>query len=97
RPDGSRGLGAAGPRPPAPAAPAFDAAGASIRRRGAATTVAVPLPAFAVQIDSTWYDLQDMGSLGHRIEVGSDGRVHVTWQDDFCELSGVCAPNLPAP
>jgi hypothetical protein len=50
-----------------------------------------------VQIDSTWYDLQDMGSLGHRIEVGPDGRVHVTWEDDFCELGGGCPPNLSAP
>jgi len=96
-PEGRLILGPEGPRPPAPAAPAFDAAGASIRRRGAFPTVAVPLPTGAVQIDSTYYDLQDMGSLGHRIEVGSDGRVHVTWQDDFCELNGVCPPNLSAP
>src|SRR5262249_19029538 len=54
--------------------------------RRATALFAVPLPEGAVQIDSTWYDLQDMGSLGHRIEVGADGRVHVTWQDDFCEL-----------
>lgn len=59
--------------------------------------LAVGLPAGAVQIDSTYYDLQDMGSLGHHIEVGADGRVHITWQDDFCELSGVCPPNLGAP
>lgn len=57
----------------------------------------VGLPAGAVQLDSVWYDLQDMGSLGHRIEVGSDGRVHVTWQDEFCELGGGCPPNLNAP
>jgi hypothetical protein len=50
-----------------------------------------------VQIDSTWYDLQDMGSLGHRVEFGPDGRVHVTWQDEFCELGGGCPPNLSAP
>ena len=57
----------------------------------------VGLPAGAVQLDSVWYDLQDMGSLGHRIEVGSDGRVHVAWQDEFCELGGGCPPNLNAP
>jgi hypothetical protein len=57
----------------------------------------VPLPLHAVQIDSTWYDLQDMGSLGHRIEWGTDGRIHVTWQDDFCGLGGGCPPNLTAP
>jgi hypothetical protein len=50
-----------------------------------------------VQLDSTWYDLQDMGSLGHRVEVGADGRVHATWQDDFCEIAGPCPPNLTAP
>ena len=61
------------------------------------TAAAVPLPAGAVQLDSTWYDLQDMGSLGHRVEVGTDGRVHVTWQDEFCELGGGCPPNLNAP
>jgi hypothetical protein len=63
----------------------------------ATTALNVPLPAGAVQLDSTWYDLQDMGSLGHRIEVGTDGRVHVTWQDEFCELGGGCPPNLAAP
>lgn len=56
-----------------------------------------PLPTGAVQLDSTWYDLQDMGSLGRRIEVGADGRVHATWQDEFCELGGGCPPNLAAP
>ena len=61
------------------------------------TVINVPLPTGATQIDSTWYDLQDMGSLGHRIEVGADGRVHVTWQDEFCELGGGCPPNLAAP
>ncbi len=58
---------------------------------------AVGLPAGAVQIDSTWYDLQDMGSYGHHIEVGGDGRVHMSWQDEFCELGGGCPPNLNAP
>ena len=57
----------------------------------------VPLPNGAVQIDSTTYDLQDMGSLGTRIVVGADKRVHLTWQDDFCELGGGCPPNLNAP
>lgn len=66
---------------------------------GSATTSVLPepLPAGAEAVDSTWYDLQDMGSLGHHIEVGPDGRVHVTWQDEFCELGGGCPPNLAAP
>ncbi|HEX5633810.1 MAG TPA: hypothetical protein VFX50_11315, partial [Gemmatimonadales bacterium] len=63
----------------------------------AAAAVNVPLPAGAEQVDATWYDLQDMGSMGHHIEVGADGRVHVTWQDEFCELGGGCPPNLAAP
>jgi len=64
----------------------------------AAQAVDVPLPAGAVAIDSTYYDLQDMGSLGSRIVVGADGRVHVTWQDDFCELDpNGCPPNLNLP
>jgi hypothetical protein len=94
-PEGRAILGPDGPRPPAPAASTVGAAGGFARRATAA--FAVPLPAGAVQIDSTWYDLQDMGSLGHRIEVGADGRVHVTWQDEFCELGGGCPPNLNAP
>jgi hypothetical protein len=56
----------------------------------------VPLPAGAVPLDSTWYDLQDMGSLGNRIVVGADDRVHVVYQKDFCELGGGCPPNLSA-
>src|SRR5262249_58108493 len=88
--------GPEGPRPPAPAASAVGAAGVSIKPH-AAPAVAVPLPAGAVQIDSAWYDLQDMGSLGHRIEVGADGRVHVTWQDDFWHLGRGSPPNRPAP
>ena len=63
----------------------------------AAMAVGVPLPVGAEAVDSTWYDLQDMGSLGHRIEVGPDGRVHIAWQDEFCELGGGCPPNLAAP
>jgi hypothetical protein len=63
-----------------------------------ATTVLVPLPSGAVLLDSTYYDLQDMGSLGTRIVVGPDGRVHVTWQDDLCEIApGGCPPNLALP
>src|SRR5580765_451279 len=57
----------------------------------------VPVATGAVLIDSTYYDLQDMGSIGHRIAVGSDGRVHITWQDEFCELGGGCPPDLAAP
>ncbi len=67
------------------------------RQPATSFAVNVGLPAGAVQLDSTWYDLQDMGSLGRHIEVGADGRVHVTWQDDFCELGGGCPPNLAAP
>ena len=60
--------------------------------------VPVPLPAGAVQIDSTYYDLQDMGSLGQRIIVGQDGRVHVAWQDDHCNFApSGCPPNPSAP
>ena len=66
-------------------------------RRPATPMVNVGLPAGAIQVDSTWYDLQDMGSLGRRIQIGVDGRVHITWQDDFCELGGGCPPNLSAP
>ncbi len=66
---------------------------------GGQTIHAMPvgLPAGAVAIDSTYYDLQDMGSMGHHIEVGADGRVHLTWQDDFCDLAGLCPPNLGLP
>ena len=63
-----------------------------------ATAQPAPLPAGAVALDSTWYDLQDMGSLGTRIVVAADGRVHVTWQDDFCEMDpNGCPPNLNLP
>ena len=57
----------------------------------------VPMAAGAVVLDSTWYDLQDMGSLGTRVVVGDDGRVHVSYLKDFCELGGGCPPNLNAP
>jgi hypothetical protein len=63
-----------------------------------ATTVVVPLPAGAVAIDSVWYDLQDMGSLGTRLVCTADGKVHTTYQKDFCELAaGGCPPNLSLP
>lgn len=77
--------------------PAAALLNASANGANATTVLNVGLPAGAVQIDSTYYDLQDMGSMGHHVEVGPDGRVHITWQDDFCELSGVCPPNLNAP
>src|SRR5262245_39951372 len=58
----------------------------------------VPLPSGAVQLDSTTYDLQDMGTLGTRIVVTPSGMVHVVWQDDFCELdANGCPPNLNLP
>ena len=58
----------------------------------------VPLPVGAIQLDSTYYDLQDIASLATRVAVGSDGRVHVTWQDDNCNVSPTgCPPNLAAP
>lgn len=64
----------------------------------AAQAVNAPLAAGAVQLDSTWYDIQDMASLGNRIVIGADGRVHVTWEDDFCnfDVNG-CPPNLNLP
>ena len=95
-PEGRLIVGPDGPRPPAPAAPDAGAAGGSSARR-AQVIVDVPLPKWAELIDTTWYDLQDMGSLGHRVELAADGRLHVTWQDDFCELGGGCPPNLSAP
>jgi hypothetical protein len=60
--------------------------------------VNVPLPIGAIQLDSTYYDLQDIASLATRVAVGADGRVHVTWQDDNCNVSPTgCPPNLSAP
>ena len=76
------------------------ASGAAPAGASAVQAVPVPLPAGAVQLDSIWYDLQDMGSLGTRIVIASDGTVHVTWQDEFCELDpNGCPPNqgLPQP
>lgn len=64
----------------------------------AVQAVNVPLAAGAVQLDSVWYDLQDMGSLGTRIVIAADGTVHLVWQDDFCELApGGCPPNQGQP
>jgi hypothetical protein len=90
-PDGRVVRDASGART-APEAPKGDRASTP-----AAVAVDVPLPAGAELVGTTWYDLQDMGSLGRRIEVGADGRVHVTWEDEFCELGGGCPPNLAAP
>lgn len=66
-------------------------------RTSASTAVNVGLAPGAVQVDSVWYDLQDMGSMGQHVVVGPDGRVHVSWQDEFCELNGLCPPNLSLP
>jgi hypothetical protein len=79
--------------PDAGRAVAERARGAAPAGAAAVQAVPVPLPAGAVQLDSVWYDLQDMGSLGTRIAVAPDGRVHVVWQDEFCELAGLCPPN----
>jgi hypothetical protein len=38
-----------------------------------------------------------MGSVGNRIVIGADGRVHLTYQKDFCEIGGGCPPNLNLP
>ncbi|MEQ1833969.1 MAG: hypothetical protein ABL977_13015 [Candidatus Eisenbacteria bacterium] len=89
-PEGRLVLGPDGPRSVAPVM-------RSAQGTNATTFVNVPLPVGAEAVDATWYDLQDMGSMGHHIEVGTDGRVHLTWQDDFCELGGGCPPNLAAP
>ena len=89
-PEGRLVLGLEGPR-------SLPAEARGAQSANATTFVNVPLPTGAEQVDATWYDLQDMGSMGHHIEVGTDGRVHITWQDDFCELGGGCPPNLLAP
>ena len=76
---------------------AFTEAGASTGSAAAPASVSavpVPLPSGAVQIDSTYYDLQDLGSLGTRLVITVDGKVHAAWEDDFCNLaSGGCPPN----
>ncbi len=59
--------------------------------------VPVPLASGAIAVDSTYYDLQDMGSLGQRIVVDAANQVHIAWEDEFCELGGGCPPNLSAP
>ena len=51
-------------------------------------------------VDSTYYDLQDMGGLGKRIVVTPEGDVHVTYQNGFCYLApNGCPPdpNDPIP
>lgn len=64
------------------------------RSAAVAILLPAPLPAGAVQLDSTRYDLQDLGSLGTRLAIGPDGRIHATWEDDFCELdSHGCPPD----
>lgn len=66
-------------------------------RASATAFVPVALPAGAIQLDSTYYDLQDLGSLGIRVVAAADGRVHVTWEDDLCDLDpGGCPPNVNA-
>jgi hypothetical protein len=77
---------------------AAQAAGARLAAPATAQAVNAPLAAGAVQLDSTWYDIQDMASLGARVVFGGDGRVHVTWEDDFCnfDVNG-CPPNLNLP
>jgi hypothetical protein len=82
----------------APATPPATATRLRVTAPAATQAVPAPLAAGAVALDSTWYDIQDMGSLGPRIVVGADGRVHVTWQDDFCEFdANGCPPNLNLP
>jgi hypothetical protein len=75
-------------------------AGARVAPLGAqsAQFVPSPLPAGATLLDSTWYDLQDFGSLGKRIVCTPDGAVHVTYEKDFCELSPFgCPPDRTKP
>jgi hypothetical protein len=64
----------------------------------AAGFVPSPLPANATLLDSTWYDLQDMGSLGTRIVCGPDGAIHLSYEKDFCELDPAgCPPDRTRP
>ncbi len=58
----------------------------------AALFVNVPLPAGATLLDSTWYDLQDFGSLGTRVVVLPAGDVHVAYEKDFCEMDVAGCP-----
>jgi hypothetical protein len=79
-------------------APAMAEGPAAVQGIQSVQVVGVPLPTGAIQIDSTYYDLQDIASLATRVAVGADGRVHVTWQDDHCNVSpNGCPPNLSAP
>jgi len=92
------GLAANVAAPEAAQRPAAEPEGAQPASAQAVQVVGVPLPVGAIQLDSTYYDLQDIASLATRVAVGADGRVHVTWQDDNCNVSPTgCPPNLSAP
>jgi len=81
---------------PRVAAPARETSALPVRA-AAVDAFPVGLPAGAIQLDSTYYDLQDLGSLGTRVVATLDGRVHVTWEDDLCNLDpGGCPPNVNA-
>jgi hypothetical protein len=95
-PDGRAVLGLSGARQ-APTAAERRASPVRVATPAAIQANPAPMAAGAVVLDSTWYDLQDMGTLGTRVVVGDDGRVHVTYLKDFCELGGGCPPNLSAP
>lgn len=58
-----------------------------------------PLPLGAKLLGETYYDLQDMGTLGSRIIRTADGTIHITYADDFCELDPEigCPPDLDQP
>lgn len=76
-------------------APSRAAGSASAQR---ALFAPAPLPAGSTLLDSTWYDLQDMGSLGTRIVCGPDGAIHLTYEKDFCELDPAgCPPDRTRP
>ncbi len=82
---------------PAPIQTASDSDTGGASKLGGGTPV--PLPAGAVQIDETYYDLQDMGTLGTHIATNAAGEIHVTYQDGFCELDDAttCPPDLGDP
>ncbi|HEY6867876.1 MAG TPA: hypothetical protein VI792_11505 [Candidatus Eisenbacteria bacterium] len=85
------------PVPPRLEAPGGDAAATPAGAAGVAAVFSVPLPPGAIQVDSTYYDLQDLGSMGEHIVTSPDGRVLATWEDDLCNLdAGGCPPNLSA-
>ncbi|MCK4546981.1 MAG: T9SS type A sorting domain-containing protein [Candidatus Eisenbacteria sp.] len=49
-------------------------------------------------VDSTYYDLQDMGGLGKRIVVAPNGEVHLSYQNGFCYLApNGCPPDPNEP